>query len=154
MFHDHGETVSLNGTPHNMPFIMAGNLAVVEGGGSVNYYWENLLPHGRSITVHIFSAYHPRNSVSFSRRDSHWHRIDRRKPLNNTHTLDSVAMEIWFASGLVDTRGEITLAFDPFTNAGRSRSRPSPGKNREPVITTIDIIPNGRPVCCGRFHAR
>ena len=141
MFHDHGEPFAEWYTTQ-YAFIMAGNLAVVEGGGSVNYYWEIYSLMGDPSLSTYFSV-PSTNSVSFPAAI-----------LIGVGSIDVTAEQYSYvglsrdgdlvASGLVDTRGEITLAFDPFTTPGEA-DLVITRQNREPVITTIDIIPNDGP---------
>lgn len=141
MFHDHGESFPEWYTVQ-YAFIMAGNLAVVEGGGSTDYCCEIYALMGDPSLCTYFGV-PSANTVSYT------------DPiLLGTNTI-TVSADSWSyvglssggelkAAGLIDATGEITLEFDPFAAPGTA-DLVITRQNREPVITQIDVIANEGP---------
>lgn len=142
MFHDHGEPFP-EWYMTQYAFIMAGNLAVVDGGsGMINYYWEIYALMGDPALTTYFGV--PSENV-----------VDYPEQIFMGLGSVTIIAEAWsyvglsrdgqlYAAGLVDETGEITLEFEPFTSPGDA-DLVITRQNRQPVITTIPVIPNEGP---------
>ncbi len=142
IFHDHGESFSEWYTTQYAA-IMAGNLAVVDGGSSrINYYWEIYALMGDPA----LSTYFGVPSVNV---------VDYPSQILISLSSIQVTADPWsyvglsrdgvlYAAGLVDETGELTLNFEPFTTPGNT-DLVITRQNRQPVITTIEVIPSAGP---------
>ncbi len=138
MFHDHGE-VFRDWYTTQYAVIMAGNLAVVEGGGSDNYYWEIYALMG-DPSLSTYFAVPSANTVSYPGAILIGESSIQVTADQYSYVGLSKDGELC-ASGLVESRGQITLEFEPFMIPGQA-DLVITRQNREPVITTIDVIPN------------
>ncbi len=138
LFHDHGETEA-DWFVTGGAMIMCGNLAVVEGGGDQNYYWEIYTLMGEpSITPYL--------GVPAENEIDHNEQI-----LIGMTTFDVSADPYSYVClsmdgmthsvGLVDDSGSISLDLVPFTEPGNAQLVIT-AQNRQPVITTVQIVPS------------
>ena len=137
MFHDHGEDFSQWYTT-SYAVIMAGNLAVVEAGGNMNYYWEiyalmgdpSLTPYFGVPTENI--ATYPSailvgiNSISISAEPYSYVGL-------------SMNGEI-YGNGIIPENGVLNLEITPFEVPGTA-TLVITRQNKQPVITEISVIP-------------
>ncbi len=142
MFHDHGERFA-DWYMTQYAFIMAGNLAVVDGGsGMINYYWEIYALMGDPSLMTYFGVpsenvveypgqiFMGLGSITITAEAYSYVGLSRDGELT--------------AAGLVGETGEITLVFEPYTSPGTA-DLVITRQNRQPVIVTIDVIPNEGP---------
>ncbi|MBN1424892.1 Gingipain R, partial [Candidatus Fermentibacteria bacterium] len=142
MFHDHGELFPQWYTTQ-YGFIMAGNLAVVQGGSSrINYYWEIYSLMGDPSLATYF-AVPSANTVAYPAVIPVG--VGQIDVSADTYSYVGLSKDgVLYAAGLVDERGQITLEFAPFTVPGQA-DLVITRQNRVPVITTVDVIPNEGP---------
>ncbi|MCD4830024.1 MAG: T9SS type A sorting domain-containing protein [Candidatus Cloacimonetes bacterium] len=141
LFHDHAEPFADWYTTAGA-MIVRGNLAVVEGGGSANYYWEiyslmgdpSLMPYmGQPIA-----------------NDADWPEQILFGLTEITITAEPysyVALSFdgeMKGVGLVDGSGSLTLTFEPFTTPGDAQLVIT-AQNRIPLIVPVPVIPNVGP---------
>jgi len=138
MFHDHNEAAADWYTTAG-GMIMAGNLAVVEGNGSINYYWEIYSLMGDPSLI-------PYMGVP-SENDADWPEqifIGLTEVTISAEPYSCVALSMdgeLYGTGIVDDSGEVTLTIPPFTVPGDAQLVIT-AQNRIPIITTIPVIPN------------
>jgi len=142
MFHDHSETFP-NWYTTQYGFIMAGNIAVVEGNSSrINYYWEIYSLMGDpSLTTYL--GVPTANTVSYP------------DPIFIGQTSFTVTANPYsyvgfssggqlLAAGLVGTSGSLTLNYAAITAPGYAHIVIT-RQGRIPVIDSIQVIPNSGP---------
>jgi Peptidase family C25/Propeptide_C25/Peptidase family C25, C terminal ig-like domain/FlgD Ig-like domain len=138
MWHDNDEEFSQWYTM-GYAFIMAGNLAVVEGGGSMNLYWE------------IYSLMgDPSLSVYFSEAEENECEYPE-ELLLGLNTIEITCAPYSYVAltcdgeikgvGLVDESGMITLEYTPF-NEPCMATLTITAQNLQPVIALVQVIPN------------
>ncbi|MDP8220207.1 MAG: C25 family cysteine peptidase [Candidatus Stygibacter frigidus] len=138
MFHDHGESFP-DWYTSSASFIMVGNLAVVQGGGSANYYWEIYSLMGDPSLVPYFGV-PEQNTVSHA--DQLF--IGSTQLIVSAEPYSYVGLSIegeLLAGGLIDDSGTITLDFLPVTSAA-TLDIVVCCQNYEPYISQITAVPN------------
>ncbi|MCK4655339.1 MAG: Gingipain R, partial [Candidatus Cloacimonetes bacterium] len=141
LFHDHGEEFS-DWTTTTGGMIYRGNLAVTEGGGAVDYYWEIYSVMGDpSLEVYlgipaVNTATYP--SVIFLGLETI--QITAEPYSYVALTMDG---EI-YGTALINDTGIVNLEFEAFTNPGIAKLVIT-RQNHEPVIEEIEVIPSGGP---------
>ncbi|MCK4312429.1 MAG: Gingipain R, partial [Candidatus Cloacimonetes bacterium] len=141
LFHDHGEDFS-DWTTTTGGMIYRGNLAVTEGGGMVNYYWEIYSIMGDpSLEAYlgvpaVNTATYP--SVIFLG-------IETIQVTAEPYSYVALTMdgEI-YGTALIDETGIVNLEFEAFTNPGIAKLVIT-RQNHEPVIEEIEVIPSEGP---------
>ncbi len=142
MFHDHGEVFSQWYTTQ-FAFIMAGNLAVVEGGsGMVDYYWEIYALMGDPSLSTYFSVPEINNASYPTSVFIGQSSIDIQA---QPYSYVGLSMSNELAgAGLVDSGGNLTLDFTPFNTDGTARLVIT-CQNRIPIIADLLVTPNDGP---------
>ncbi|MCF7912883.1 MAG: T9SS type A sorting domain-containing protein [Candidatus Cloacimonetes bacterium] len=138
MFHDHGETFP-DWYTAQAAVIMAGNLAVVQGGGSANYYWEIYSLMGDPSLVPYFGV-PQQNTVSHAAQIF----IGSSQFTVSAEPYSYVGLSIdgeLLAGGLIEASGSITLGFQPLSSAG-TLDLVVCRQNHEPYIADIAVVPN------------
>ena len=136
IFHDHGESEN-NFFITNYGIIMAGNLAVVEGGSQMtDYYWEIYHNMGDPSVMTYFGV-PAENNVSYL-------------PILTIGTdVFSISAEpysyvglsmdgVLYGSGTVGASGNLDLAIAPISNAGTATVVVT-GQNLQPFIGTVEV---------------
>ncbi len=142
MFHDHGEDfIDWHTTQYSV--IMAGNLAVIEGGsGLVNYYWEIYALMGDPSLTTFFGV--PAvNSVSYPESIF----LGQTAMTIQAEAYSYVGLSMdgnLVAGGLVGSSGSLTLEFEPIANPGVA-DLVITRQNHQPVMGTVEVIPNEGP---------
>ncbi len=138
MFHDHGEDFPEWYTAQ-AAVIMAGNLAVVQGGGSANYYWEIYSLMGDPSLVPYFGVPQINPAVHASQMF-----------IGNTSFVLSAERYSYaglsldgelIACGLADSNGDLVLEFPALNNAG-TLDLVITCQNCEPYFAEIPLVPN------------
>ena len=141
MFHDHGEPFSEWYTT-SYAVIMAGNLAVVQGGGSSNYYWEIYSIMGDPSLTTYFGV--PSDNI-VSYPSTIFLGLSSVQISAEAYSYVSISMDgVSHGVGLVDATGIINLEIDPFVTPGLAQLVIT-RQNRIPIIEDIEIIPNAGP---------
>ncbi len=141
MFHDHSEPFSEWYTT-SYAVIMAGNLAVVQGGGSSNYYWEIYSIMGDPSLTTYFGV--PSDNI-VNYPSTIFLGLSSVQISAEPYSYVSISMNgISHGVGLVDTSGLIDLEIDPFVNPGFAQLVIT-RQNRVPIIEDIEVIPSGGP---------
>jgi hypothetical protein len=141
MFHDHGEAFS-DWYTTQYAVIMAGNLAVVEGGGNMNYYWEIYSLMG-DPSLSTFFGVPTVNTVNYP--TTIFIGQDNITIQAEPYSYVGLSMDGELAAGrLVDASGTLVLGFTPFTNAGTA-DLVITRQNRQPRIAELEVIPNAGP---------
>lgn len=143
MFHDHSETFPAEWYTCQYGFIMAGNLAVAQGGGSnTNYYWEIYSLMGDPSVSTYFGM--PRtNAVSHANQV--FIGATSLTVTADPYSYIGLSMDgAQLARGLVDATGQLVLSFDPLSNIG-TLDITITRQNRIPYFGGIDVIPNSGP---------
>ena len=138
MFHDHGEAFP-DWYTAQAAFIMAGNLAVVQGGGNANYYWEIYSLMGDPSLVPYFGI-PEQNTVTHAAQIF----IGSTQLTVSAEPYSYVGLSIegeLLAGGLIDDSGTITLDFLPLTSAA-TLDLVVGCQNYEPYISQITAVPN------------
>ncbi|RQV93237.1 hypothetical protein EH220_08440, partial [bacterium] len=141
MFHDHGESFPEWYTCQ-YGFIMAGNLAVVQGGGSANYYWEIYSLMG-DPSLSTYFGVPSANSVTHPSQVF----IGATSMTVNANPYSYVGLTMngeQLAYGLVDASGQLVLNFAPLSSVGTAEIVIT-RQNRIPYFGSIDVIPNSGP---------
>ena len=135
IFHDHGEFESEWYTT-NYGIIMAGNLAVVEGGGSDDYYWEIYHNMGDpSITTYF--GVPAENNVSYLPILTIG--ADVFSITAEPYSYVGLSMDgVLYGSGTVGANGILDLAITPIQNAGVA-SVVVTAQNHQPYIGTVEV---------------
>ena len=150
MFHDHGEAFS-DWYTSQYSFIMAGNLACIEGGsGMINYYWEIYSLMGDPSLSTFFgvptvnTANYP--STIFIGQGSITLQAE-------AYSYVGLSMDGELAAGgLVDASGNLTLNFTPFTSGGTA-DLVITRQNRQPIMVGLEVIPNAGPYVTLNDHS-
>ena len=138
MFHDHGEPFSEWYTT-SYAVIMAGNLAVVQGGGSSNYYWEIYSIMGDPSLTTYFGV--PSDNI-VSYPSTIFLGLSSVQISAEAYSYVSISMNgVSHGVGLVDATGVINLEIDPFVTPGFAQLIIT-RQNRVPIIEDIEVIPN------------
>ena len=142
LFHDYGDETFENWFVTATAMLYAGNMAVVEGGGSVNYYWEIYALMGDPSLTAYLGVPAP-NTVShadliFLGLDSFTVNADPYSYVSLTRDGEIIA------TALIDESGSTTLEFTPFTTPGDAELVIT-AQNREPYFENIQVIPNDGP---------
>lgn len=141
MFHENGEPGS-SWYVTNGQMVHAGNLAVAEGGGSIQYYWEIYHLMGDPSAMNYFSV-PPALAISYNNA----------LPLGLTSLDITTEPNAYVAisnnnvlldAKLADNTGIVHLTFPAFTMAGTA-DLVATKQNRQPYIGTVSIIPNSTP---------
>jgi hypothetical protein len=141
MFHDHSEPFSEWYTT-SYAVIMAGNLAVVQGGGSSNYYWEIYSIMGDPSLTTYFGV--PSDNI-VSYPSTIFLGLSSVQISAEPYSYVSISMDgVSHGVGLVDATGIINLEIDPFVTPGLAQLVIT-RQNRIPIIEDIEIIPNAGP---------
>jgi hypothetical protein len=141
IFHDHGEPFGDWYTTTG-GIIYRGNLAVTEGGGNYNYYWEiyalmgdpSLTPYMGVPTV---------NNATFPSTIF----IGQTSITITAEPYSYVGLSMdgdIYGSGLVGETGTLVLDIDPFFVPGNATLVIN-AQNKEPRIETVEVIPNNGP---------
>ena len=142
MFHDHGEIFS-DWYTTQYAFIMAGNLAVIEGGsGMVNYYWEIYSIMGDPSLTTFFGV-PSTNTVNYPATIF----LGQSSITVQAEAYSYVGLSmdgVLYGAGLVDASGSLTLDFDTFTTPGTA-DLVITRQNRQPVLGTIEVVPTAGP---------
>ena len=138
MFHDHGEPFNEWYTT-SYAFIMAGNLAVIQGGGSSNYYWEIYSIMGDPSLTTFFGV--PSDNI-VSYPSTIFLGLTSVQISAEAYSYVSISMNgVSHGVGLVDASGVIDLEIDPFATPGLAQLVIT-RQNRVPIIEDIEVIFN------------
>ncbi|MBC8416328.1 MAG: T9SS type A sorting domain-containing protein [Candidatus Cloacimonetes bacterium] len=141
MFHDHGEPFNEWYTT-SYAVIMAGNLAVVQGGGMMNYYWEIYSIMGDPSLTAYFGV--PSDNI-VSYPSTIFLGLTSVQISAEPYSYVSISMNgVSHGVGLVDASGVIDLEIDPFVTPGLAQLVIT-RQNRVPIIEDIEVIPNAGP---------
>jgi hypothetical protein len=138
MWHDHGEEFSQWYTTA-YAYIMAGNLAVVEGGSMINLYWEIYALMG-DPSLSVYFGVPETNTVEYPQEILLGLESMEITADPYSYVALTLAGEIK-GVGLVDGSGVIELSYTPFEEPCMA-SLTITRQNREPVITEVQVIPN------------
>jgi len=142
LFHDYGEETFEDWFVTATAMMYAGNMAVVEGGGSVNYYWEIYALMGDpSLTAYLGEPVE--NAVTHS--DILFLGLNNFSVTADPYSYVSLTRdgEI-IATVLVEDSGSAELTFTPFTTPGDAELVIT-AQNRQPYTATVQVIPNDGP---------
>jgi len=138
MFHDHGEAFSQWYTT-SYSTIMAGNLAVVEGGGNQNLYWEIYALMGDPSLSAYFGVPEV-NTASYP--ETIFLGFDEIQITAEPYSYVGLSMNgELYGNGLIDDTGSMTLEFEPFIEPGMAKLVIT-RQNRQPIIADVEVIPN------------
>ena len=141
MFHDHGEPFNEWYTA-SFAVIMAGNLAVVQGGGSANYYWEIYSIMG-DPSLAVYFGVPSDNTVSYP--STIFLGLSTVQISAEPYSYVAISMDgISHGAALVGETGNIDLEIVPFINPGFAQLVIT-RQNRVPIIEDIEVIPNAGP---------
>jgi hypothetical protein len=141
LFHDHNEPFA-DWYTTSAGMIFRGNLAVVEGGGADNLYWEiyslmgdpSLMPYLGIPTV---------NTASYPQEI--FIGLDQMQITAEPYSFVSLSMNgVSHGVELVDASGTLNLNILPFTTTGDARLVIT-AQNKQPIIADIAVIPNSGP---------
>jgi Peptidase family C25/Propeptide_C25/Peptidase family C25, C terminal ig-like domain/FlgD Ig-like domain len=138
MFHDHGESFP-DWYTAQAAIILAGNLAVVQGGGSANYYWEIYSLMGDPSLIPYFGV-PQQNTVTHADQIF----IGSTQFTISAEPYSYVGLSIegeLLAGGLIEASGNITLDFPPIIGAGTIDIVVS-RQNHQPYFAEILAVPN------------
>ena len=141
LFHDHGEPFSEWYTTTG-GMIFRGNLAVIEGNGSANYYWEIYAIMGDPSLI-PYLGIPAENSVSYPQTIF----LGLGEAQINAEPYSYVGLSMngqLYAAGLVDESGTLNLEFEPFQTPGTALLIVT-AQNKEPFYADIEVIPNEGP---------
>ncbi len=141
LFHDHGEDFSQWYTSTG-GMIFQGNLAVIEGNGNYNYYWEIYAIMGDpSLTAYL--GVPAINTVTYPQ--TIFLGLTQAQITAEPYSYAGLSMNgELYASGLVDETGILDLEFLPFQTPGTARLVVT-AQNHQPFFADIEIIPNEGP---------
>lgn len=142
LFHDHDEAFE-DWYTTAMAMIYCGNMAVVEGGsGMINYYWEIYSLMG-DPSLSAYLGVPAENSVSTP--DIIFIGLGTADIYAEPYSYVALTRdEVICATALIGSSGMATLEFSPFTTPGEADIVIT-RQNRQPYISTIQIIPNDGP---------
>jgi len=148
LFHENGEDFSdWHTTSGSMNF--CGNMAVIEGGGSSNYYWEIYALMG-DPSLETYLGIPQENNVTFQQVILLEQNMIEVTADPYTYVSLTKDGEI-YGTVLIDDSGTADLEFDSFDTPGTALivfTR----QNRQPVIEEIEIVPNGAYVIVSSFE--
>ncbi|MCK4653728.1 MAG: Gingipain R, partial [Candidatus Cloacimonetes bacterium] len=141
LFHDHDEDFS-DWTTTTGGMIYRGNLAVTEGGGMVNYYWEIYSIMG-DPSLEAYLGVPAVNAATYP--DVIFLGLETIQVTAEPYSYVALTMdgEI-YGTALIDETGIVNLEFEAFTNPGIAKLVIT-RQNHEPVIEEIEVIPSGGP---------
>ncbi len=141
LFHDHGEDFS-DWYTTTAGMIFNGNLAVTEGNGSINYYWEIYSIMGDpSLTPYL--GIPQVNTATYP--DVIFLGLDNIQITAEPFSYVSLTMDgIIHGNALIDETGMISFDFDTFAAPGIAKLVIT-RQNCEPIIADIEVIPSGGP---------
>ena len=141
MFHDHGEDFSQWYTT-SYGVIMAGNMAVVQGGGNTNYYWEIYAIMGDPSLSTYFGVPEV-NTANYP--ETIFLGLESIQITAEPYSYVGLSMNgELYGNGLIDESGSMTLEFEPFIEPGMAKLVIT-RQNRQPIIAEIEVIPNEGP---------
>ncbi|NQV18847.1 MAG: T9SS type A sorting domain-containing protein [Armatimonadetes bacterium] len=141
MFHDHGEPFNEWYTT-SYAVIMAGNLAVVQGGGMINYYWEIYSIMG-DPSLSAYFGVPSDNTVSYP--STIFLGLTSVQISAEPFSYVAISMDgISHGAALVNETGVVDLEIEPFSSPGLAQLVIT-RQNRVPVIEEIEVIPNAGP---------
>ncbi|MDO9577277.1 MAG: C25 family cysteine peptidase [Candidatus Cloacimonadales bacterium] len=141
LFHDHGETFA-DWTTTTGAMIWRGNMAVTEGGGSINYYWEIYSIMG-DPSLEAFLGVPQVNIATYP--DVLFLGLTSMQVTADPYSYVSLSMDgDIYAVALVGESGIANLEFEPFSTPGMASIVISK-QNRIPIIDEIEVIPSGGP---------
>ncbi|MCD6177127.1 MAG: Gingipain R, partial [Candidatus Cloacimonetes bacterium] len=141
LFHDHGEDFT-DWYTTTAGMIFNGNLAVTEGGGMINYYWEIYSIMGDPSLTPYFGI--PQENIA-TYPDVIFLGLDNIQITAEPYSYVSLTMDgVIHGNGLIDNSGIISLDFDAFVAPGMAKLVIT-RQNCEPLIADIEIIPNEGP---------
>lgn len=141
LFHDHEEAFPQWYTT-SYGIIMAGNLAVVQGGGSVNYYWEIYSIMGDPSLATYFGV-PAENTTTYPA--TIFLGLTEVQITAEPYSYVGLSMNgESYGRGLIDESGGITLEIEPFIEPGMAKLVIT-RQNHQPVIADIEVIPNAGP---------
>jgi hypothetical protein len=135
IFHDHGETES-EWYITNDAIIMAGNLAVVEAGGSTNYYWEIYHLMG-DPSLSAYMGIPEENTVSHLPILQIG--LESFSVTADPYSYVGLSMDgVLHGAGLVGPEGLIELDILPFSTGGTASVVVS-GQNKVPYMGSVEV---------------
>ncbi|NOZ07866.1 MAG: hypothetical protein GXO91_03180, partial [FCB group bacterium] len=135
VFHDHNEAES-EWYITSYAMIMAGNLAVVEAGGSMNYYWEIYQLMG-DPSLSAYMGVPSENTVDYLPILQIG--LDTFTVSAEPYSYVGLAMDgILYGAGQVDESGTLELAIDPIMTAGTATVTVTK-QNRIPFIGGLEV---------------
>lgn len=135
IFHDHGEAES-EWYVANSAIIMAGNLAVVQGGGNMNYYWEiyHLMGDPSLSTYMGVPAENTVDHLPILQIG-----LDTFTVTAEEYSYVGLAMDgVLYGAGQVGPSGVLELAIDPILTAGTATIVVSK-QNRIPYVGDVEV---------------
>ncbi|MDA3813483.1 MAG: C25 family cysteine peptidase, partial [Candidatus Cloacimonetes bacterium] len=141
LFHDHGEDFT-DWYTTAAGMIFNGNLAVTEGGGMINYYWEIYSLMGDpSLTAYL--GVPEENLATYP--DVIFLGLDNIQITAEPYSYVSLTMDgVIHGNGLIDESGVISLDFEAFITPGMAKLVIT-RQNCQPLIDEIEVIPSGGP---------
>ncbi len=141
LFHDHDESFA-DWFTTAASMMICGNLAVVEGNGSYNYYWEIYALMG-DPSLSAYLGVPTENNVTLP--DVILMGLNSIEIEADPYSLVGLSYDGQLkATTLVDESGTATLTFEPFATPGYADIVIT-AQNRQPVINEIQVIPNSGP---------
>jgi len=141
LFHDHGEDFA-EWTTTTGGMIWRGNMAVTEGGGSINYYWEIYSIMG-DPSLEAYLGIPQANTATYP--DVLYLGVTTMQVTADPYSYVSLTMDgDIYAAALVDDSGIATLDFNAFSIPGMA-SLVITKQNRVPIKDEIEIIPSSGP---------
>ncbi|MCD4797121.1 MAG: Gingipain R, partial [Candidatus Cloacimonetes bacterium] len=137
LFHDHGEPFE-NWHTTTGGMIFQGNLAVTEGNGSINYYWEIYSIMG-DPSLEAYLGVPAINTVTYPNvilLGTNTIQISAEPYSYAALTMDGII----YGTVLIDETGTADLEFMPFTDQGTAKLVIT-RQNHEPVKADIDVVP-------------
>jgi len=142
LFHDYGDETFEDWYVTPMAMCYAGNMAVVEGNGSYNYYWEIYSLMG-DPSLNIYLGIPSVNAISHS--DIIFMGLNTFDISADPYSFVSLTRDNEIiATALVDESGSVTLEFTPFTTPGDAEIVIT-AQNRQPYMQSVQVIPNDGP---------
>jgi Peptidase family C25/Propeptide_C25/Peptidase family C25, C terminal ig-like domain/HYDIN/CFA65/VesB-like, Ig-like domain/FlgD Ig-like domain len=141
LFHENGETFD-DWTTTTGGMIWRGNMAVTEGGGSINYYWEIYSIMG-DPSLEAYLGVPEVNTATYP--DILFLGLETMQVTAEPYSYVALSMEgEIYAAALVGDTGIATLEFDAFSTPGLA-SIVITKQNCIPIIAEIEVIPSGGP---------
>ncbi|MCF7859852.1 MAG: Gingipain R, partial [Candidatus Cloacimonetes bacterium] len=141
LFHDHGEAFT-DWYTTTAGMIFNGNLAVTEGNGMINYYWEIYAIMGDpSLTAYLGVPHE--NIVNYP--EVIFLGLESIQVTAEPYSYVSLTIDgDIHGNALVDETGILNLDFEAFTTPGMAKLVITK-QNCQPVIADIEVIPSGGP---------